>query len=231
MKWTKTIVGAVLALLLLVVAQGWLTSSDLTTQVNGLQRERTQLLEHVKRLSASRRVAQVTVLEQIRNDSGQPRTRLLWQEIGRDGLISEPAEVEVVGTMVYFEAYVVKFDHGLVAGADADRGTSLAMFRRIFGDGQAPDTADSLNRVGAGWLTSPDDSSSGESALWSRFWELVESPVLAGEYGIRVAQCEAPAVRMKTGQVWEVTLDAPGGLNLKIVRDPNHVADSSPPRQ
>ena len=62
-----------------------------------------------------------------------------------------------------------------------------------------------------------------------RFWELVESRVLAAEYGIRVAQCEAPAVRMKTGQVWEVTLDAPGGLNLKMVRDPSHVADSFPP--
>jgi hypothetical protein len=48
--------------------------------------------------------------------------------------------------------------------------------------------------------------------------DLVEEPSLAAKYGIRVAQIEAPAVPIRQGQLWEVTLDAAGGLNLKLVR-------------
>ena len=40
---------------------------------------------------------------------------------------------------------------------------------------------------------------------------------LARQFGVRVAQAEAPSVRVKPGQVWEVTLDSAGGLNLKLL--------------
>ena len=42
---------------------------------------------------------------------------------------------------------------------------------------------------------------------------------LAATFGVRVAQCEAPAVAVKPGQAWEVTLDAAGGVNIKRILD------------
>ena len=53
-------------------------------------------------------------------------------------------------------------------------------------------------------------------AIWHRFWEIVGDPQLAREYGIRIAQSEAPSVVLQAGQIWEVSLDAVGGLNLHL---------------
>jgi hypothetical protein len=53
--------------------------------------------------------------------------------------------------------------------------------------------------------------------MWSLFWRLMDEPPLAEQFGVRVAQCEAPAVVLQSGQIWEVTLDAAGGLNLRLV--------------
>ncbi len=227
LKWTKTIVAAVVGVLLLVIAQDQFSDSQLSAKVDALQQERTRLLKFVSRLSASRRVAQVTVLDQLRGEQGATITQLMWQEIGDDGLLGEPTRVDAVGEVVYFEAYVVKFDHQLVGDGDPDRGTSVAMFRRIFGDRQSPSSAKLLKPLNEPVITVADGPPA-DGPLWDRFWELVESPEVAKSYGVRVAQCEAPAVRVRTGQVWEVVLDAPGGINLRKLRDANHVARSSP---
>ncbi|GAF74957.1 unnamed protein product, partial [marine sediment metagenome] len=64
-------------------------------------------------------------------------------------------------------------------------------------------------------LTDPDTSPAIHDELWQRFQDLMDDPALAAEYGVRVVQYEAPAVPLQPGQIWEVTLDAAGGLNLK----------------
>jgi len=226
MRWSRAIGGAAIAVLLLVITQQRFGASDLTAKVDELEREKVRLIDYVRRLSTSRRVAQVTVLEQVRGELGSPVNRLLWQEIDADGIAADPLYVDAVGDLVYFEAYVIKFQHELVAQGDPDRGTSLTLFRRVFGDRQAPDSVSMLDHPKA---RARDDLASplaAEASLWTRFWELVDDPKLASEYGIRVAQCEAPAVRLQSGQVWEVTLDASGGLNLRKVRDADQVARS-----
>ena len=53
-------------------------------------------------------------------------------------------------------------------------------------------------------------------SLWQGFWDLIEDARLREELGVRVAQIEAPAVPLDEGQIWEVTLDAAGGLNLTL---------------
>ena len=158
-------------------------------------------------------------MDQFVNSSGQTTTRLLWQEVGSNGLVSLPVEVEVVGTLVYFEAFVIKFEYALVGDADPERGTSIALFRRIFGDLQVPEEAPMLDSAGSLPAEAATEDRVIEEQFWDRFWDLVDDTELATRYGVRVAQCEAPAVPLRPGQVWQVTLDAPGGLNLKKVRD------------
>lgn len=207
--------------LLLVVVFGYVafTPSKLAKEVNELRREKEQLLEYARRLSASRRVAQVNVLNRSLDDLGRPATTLLWQEIGPDGLVSLPVEVEVRGTLVYFEAFVIKFEYELVGEGDPEQGTSLALFRRIFGDLQVPEEVPMLDGVGVLAAEAAQGPRGAEQRLWGLFWDLVDDPLLAKRYGVRIAQCEAPAVPLRPGQIWQVTLDAPGGLNLKKVQD------------
>jgi hypothetical protein len=229
MDWMRTAtraLGVIAVLVLIFIGYGTLSQSKLAKQVDELRREKEQLLEYARRLSASRRIAQVNVVDQYTDKFGRLNTRLVWQEIGANGLVSLPVEVETVGTLTYFEAFVIKFEYELVGQGDPERGTSLALFRRIFGDLQVPEEAPMLDCAG----TLPVEAAQGprtvEQQLWDRFWELVDDPLLAAQYGVRVAQCEAPAVPLRPGQIWQVTLDAPGGLNLKKVRDLGEVEDS-----
>ena len=184
-----------------------------------LQEERRRLVEFAERLGAHRRVAQVDVVRQYVNQAGQTVSTLLWQEIGPDGMRGKPLALEAVGVQVYFEAFVIKFKTQFVGEGDPQRGTSVALFRRIFGEAQRPDSALELDLQARPPLRIDAAAMEFQQDLWRRFWDLVEDPDLAAGYGVRVAQCEAPAVRLSAGQTWEVILDANGGLNLRNVLD------------
>jgi hypothetical protein len=217
MKWLKFSLGCALLIAtatFTAVRFGGLEARRLRSEVGRLEQERLRLVEYAGRLSVSRRVAQIDVVRQRVNAQGDTVSTLLWQEIGRDGRLGRPLALEAVGELVYFESLVIKFEPRFVGEADPQRGTSLAMFRRVFGDCQAPDSVPELDREAGPSL---DGDRPFHAELWQRFWELVDDPQLAGEYGVRVAQCEAPAAPLRAGQVWELALDAAGGLNLRLI--------------
>jgi hypothetical protein len=222
MKWLKFTLACAFVIAtatFTAVRFGSHEASRLRTEVNRLEQERQRLVEYAERLSASRRVAQVDVVRQRVNKRGETVSTLLWQEIGRDGRLGRPVAVEAVGELVYFESLVIKFEPHLIGEGDPQRGASLAMFRRIFGDCQAPESVPELDRSARPPLDETGQDSPLHDELWNRFWEMVDDPRLAAQYGVRVAQCEAPAVPLRTGQVWELALDASGGLNLRRMGD------------
>jgi len=216
----KLAIGSALAIAGTAVVTVNLRTFDirrLTAQVDALEQQRQELRDYIRRLSASRRVAQVEVIDQRPDQRGLMVSAIVWHEIGRDGVLSGPQTVEVVGEMMYVEAAVIKFEHDAVGKGDPQKGGSVAVFRRIFGDRQIAALAPSLNQA-----TRPAASGDGSDApfevrLWELFWQLMADPRLAKQYGVRVAQCEAPAVRIKTGQIWEVALDSAGGINLSLI--------------
>ncbi len=189
----------------------------LTTKVNDLEREKAEMAGYVRRISASRRVAQMDILSQEKDSENRTVTTLRWQQISTGGALGSPESITIQGEQIYVEAMVIKFDYDLVGRATPDHDASLVMFRRIFGDRQPPEAGIALDR------TAPPESSGDTppdtlaEKLWPRFWQITEDPQLASLYGIRVAQSEAPSVRVTPGQVWEVTLDAAGGLNLRLL--------------
>lgn len=231
MRWMKLTVSlAIVAVAALLFVQRFDPPDvrRLQSQVDELERERAELLAYAERLTASRRVAQVDVVRQRIDSLGRTVTTLLWQEIRSDGLLAPPRAIEAVGSLVYFEALLIKFEYGFVGAGDAQRGTSLALFRRVFGDAQSPDSATQLDPLTPPLAIEHDTPATFSNRLWRRFWEFVEDPKLAAEYGVRVAQVEAPAVLLEEGQVWEVRLDAIGGLNLQKIgkRVPHGILDS-----
>ena len=201
----------------------------LTAQVNELEQQRQQLRDYIRRLSASRRVAQIDVLDQRPDQRGQPVSAIVWHEISRDGVLSEPQTVEVVGELMYVEAAVIKFEHEHVGKADPEKSGSAAVFRRIFGDRQMAALSPNLNRASRPIVSGHPADEPLEARLWSLFWQLMSDPKLAQEYGVRVAQCEAPAVKIKPGQIWEVTLDAAGGLNLRLIGERREITFATQP--
>jgi len=189
----------------------------LTAQVAELEEQREQLRTFISRLKASRRVAQADVLQQYADERGRQVSVIRWNQIGLDGTLEEPQTIEALGRLVYFEAALIKFDQDSVGAGDAEKGTSLALFRRIFGEDQAASSSSNLEQSIKPPSPSGAPSSDFEQKLWLKFWEMMEDPQLQEQFGVRVAQVEAPAVVLKVGQVWEVALDAAGGLNLRLI--------------
>ncbi len=204
---------------------------ELTQEVDRLEQARQELEDYARRVTASRRVAQVDVLDQTFSPQGTTETLLRFQEIGDGGTIGEPIYRDVIGDLVYFEAAVLKFDHDLVGRDKREEATSLAVFRRIFGDHQVAagvpylhGPASSGGRTGAfdsehaGYASRGGDGlPTSDAALWEMFWGFMSDPGLAATYGVRVAQVEAPAIAPKTGQTWELSIDASGGVNILLV--------------
>ena len=252
MRSMKLIIGSALAIAATLLVSVNLRTFDLrrlTAQVDALEQRRQELRDYIRRLSASRRVAQVDVNDQRPDQRGQAVSAIVWHEIGPGGVLSEPQTVEVVGELMYVEAAVIKFDHDAVGKGDPEKGGSVAVFRRIFGDRQIAALVPNLNQASrpaesggyvnpqAPGFVSPTSKEVGhpssdepfEVRLWDLFWKLMGDPKLAEQYGVRVAQCEAPAVRIKPGQIWEVNLDAAGGLNLRLIGARKEITLAMPP--
>lgn len=230
MKWLNFTLGAVLlvaAAVFIAVKFGSFKLQQLEHEVQRLEQERQRLIDYAQRLSATRRVAQVEVLGQRTDAAGHTVSTLLWQELGPDGALGRPVTLEVVGNQVYFEALVIKFRHQYVQEGDRERGFSLALFRRTFGDQQSPESVPDIDRAARPPINDASKSPALQDQLWERFWEFVDRPDIAARFGVRVAQCEAPSVRLQMSDVIEVTLDSAGGINLKKL--PPRIGNSAAP--
>lgn len=126
------------------------------------------------------------------------------------------------GEEFYIDALVVRFERRFVEVGDGLRGKSLLLFRRAFGDRQRPIDGVSLVRTvedGLGpvpelYRVDPTPSEF-ERMIWERFWTFANDPAAAETEGVRVAQGEAPYMKARPGQVYQLTLRSGGGLKIK----------------
>lgn len=211
-----------------------------------LTHERNELLRAVDRLTGEDRVAEVHVLHRIAagemfNGSPAPTsiTTLEFIELDRDGHPLPSRTFQLLGNKIYFEAFVIKFDHEHVAEGDPLRGKSVTLFNRVFSHYEATpgetvasstDAPETRVQVDSFQIDPSDDvpnlyriepePNPYELRIWERIWDYASNPKLATEDGVRVVQIEAvrSIIAMDKGQVWALTLQNNGGLNLKLHR-------------
>lgn len=192
--------------------------------------ERQRLLKEIEarervidRLTRTTRVAQAMLTRRFEED-GRSMSEVLLVEEDQDGEPKNRTRVVVEGDVVYFDALVLKFDSALVQGGDALKGRSVLLFRRIFGEHQKPSDGVAIDETAVDGIPQvyrgDDPPSSVEVALWRDFWKYANDPKAAAAAGVRVAQGEAPYVKMEQGKLYELTLDHSGGLNIKPTRIP-----------
>ncbi|HJZ88896.1 MAG TPA: hypothetical protein VKN99_27175 [Polyangia bacterium] len=181
-----------------------------------------ELRQRLDRLKADQLVADVAVLGQTRGQDGTTVTKLSFVEYkpqSGETLLSKSFDVR--GEEFYIDALVVRFEDKFVEMGDGLRGTSVLLFRRAFGNQQKPDEGVPLFTVGDGHdpipdpLKVPGTEDAFQRSLWARFWSLANDPDAAKKAGVRVAQGEAPHVLAKPHQVYQLTLRAAGGLEIK----------------
>jgi len=168
-------------------------------------------------LRLDHRLARVEVVDQEETGDGVV-TRVRFIELGLGGEPVGPGRVlEVRGRFLYLESQVVKFSDEYVESADPLRGTSICLFRRVFGEQQKPEDGTELDPVGKGpGIVTGDNIQMAEHAeLWQRFWDYANDPELASEAGVRAVHGEAPFMELRPGKSYRVELRASGGLSIQ----------------
>jgi len=180
-----------------------------------------EALELARRLlKVQHRVARLVVLAQGATGESPERVRttVRFTELGADGEPLAPGrDLTIEGKTIYVESLVIQFEDRYVEQGDALRGTSLCLFRRLFGEDQKPSEGAPLDAIGERPVVYGGDTTEPavHAALWQRFWDYANDPALARELGVRAMQGEAPFIEARPGKSYRLDLRAAGGLVIE----------------
>jgi hypothetical protein len=167
-------------------------------------------------LSDEKRVAEVLVTDQ-QQVNGQLQTTLLFVEYDKSGNSLAPKTYKVIGDQVHIDAMVIKFDRELVKQGDPLRGASIALFTKLYGDQETPQSARAIDQPGtipAVYQTADPQIVEAEMALWKQFWKLADDASLRAARGVRVANGQGLWGPFKPDTLYTITLESDGGLNM-----------------
>jgi hypothetical protein len=198
----------------------------LELEVGRLEGEVARRELQLQYLRERKRVARVDQVEAAA-DAASPvgvTTRFRFQELDEAGQPVGPAQTFALhGDLAYFDALVVKFDDRFVESNDLLRGSSLLLFRRIFGEHQRPADGFLIDTVGqrpAGYPETQAEQAEFHRDLWRRFWDYALDPEVARQAGVRAMHGEAPFVKLVPGRAYEIELRLSEGLVVRALPDP-----------
>lgn len=206
----------------LTLAQSQL--GDAEQQIVGLEGDLQAASEQIDRLETSlrllkmdQRLARLDIVDQTTDPSGVVQTTVRFHELTPDGEpVGDPREFTVEGDVIYLDNWVVKFEDEFVEQAHLQRGTSLALFRRIFGEQQKPADGFALDEVGLlpQAYARGGQPSEFEKQIWDEFWVFANDREKAREKGIRAAHGEAVSIKAEKGRSYRIVLRASDGLSI-----------------
>jgi hypothetical protein len=191
----------------------------LVRRVQELEQENGRLQRRMAFLRDRKRVAILEVLEQTASPDtpGGKRTHLSFHEVDPSGKpLGAIHEFTLDGDVVYIDAQVIKFDESFLTEQDLAQGSTLLLFRRLFGEFQAPADGFSIDQ-GAVFPPAYTAENQGEFAteLWQNFWEYANRPEVIRRSGIHAMHGEAPYIKVIPGGRYELELRRSDGLSIR----------------
>ena len=175
----------------------------------------------IDRLSRSRRVANIQIQAQkIDEDGNIEETDLLFIELDEQGSELARQQFTIPGDVLFIDGWTVKYFPDQVAQGDPLHGRTILLLRRLYSDQMAPRDGFVIDTPGA----VPPGYAAGEigkfeQMIWQQFWRLATDAELAASMSVRVAQGEAVYKPVREGQVYELIVDAVGGMSLTPMTD------------
>jgi hypothetical protein len=192
--------------------------AEQATEIKTLNEAVDRLNTSLMLLKVDHRVARLSVIDQGKDEAtGKTFTKVEFVELNDEGHpIDTPREFRIPGDTVYVDAWVVKFLDKYVEAADLERGTSLIMFKRLFGNDQKPDDGYPLDEVGAApkaYLRG-GQMSDFEKSIFDDFWSIANDKAKAEEKGIDAIYGDAGYIKVEKGKNYIVRLRASGGPSI-----------------
>ena len=163
----------------------------------------------IERLLKETPVAQLTRVEDVKKGGKIWGMRLQWvtlDPLTRAKSQSETFDVE--GDKVYVDALVIKFLSRYVAAGDGQRGKSVVLFYRLFGEHQQPAEGFSLAGVSEEPWGYKVQGALGyfQRSLLQKFWNYSSDPALAMRDGVDCAFGEAVMIKPQPAIVYTLSL-------------------------
>jgi hypothetical protein len=197
--------------------------NSLNVKVDEQKQEISKLDTSLRLLKVDQRVARLTVLDQSTNADGELFSLIEFQDLDDSGQpLDQPKRFTIKGDIVYIDTWVVKFEDKYVEEADIDRGTSLVLFRRLFGEFQEPQQGFLLDQVGQrpSAYARGSELSEFEKRIWDDFWNVANDEGKQSELGIRAAHGEAPSYKIEKGATYLIKKRASAGLDFDRIPTP-----------
>jgi hypothetical protein len=183
-------------------------------EISSLNASIKKLETAIRYLKIDHRVARFTAVDQSRDEAtGEVSSLIEFVELNDEGHpIDTPRQFRIRGDVVYIDGWVVKFEDKYIEQADLERGTSLLLFKRIFGSGQKPDDGYPLDEVGSAphAYARGGKMSDFERKIWDDFWNIANDSERAKQLGIRAAHGGAPFMKVEKGKSYRILLRASG---------------------
>lgn len=216
--------------------------AEQTEQINVLNVENSDLKDKIaklevrnKLLKLDRRLAQIKILETgTEADSGEHYMEIEFVELDKDNNpIGEKKRTRLKGELLYVDSLVVKFDDKYIEENDLLRGSTLSVFRAIWGDGDGPrgglrldENLRTDNKYETAYGTA-EQMSDFERKIWNDFWTFSNDPEKQKEFGIRAGHGQANYIKPVENRIYRVELRASDGLSLVPITEDQEVKESS----
>jgi hypothetical protein len=194
--------------------------ADLEVEVTEKEAEIQRLDMALRLHKMQRRLARLTVLDVVQDpDSGKQFSDIEFVELNDLGdPVGDAKKFRIDGDVIYVDYWVVKFEDKYVELADLERGMSICMFHRVFGELQKPKDGFYLDEPGTrpGAYARGSVMSDLEKKIWDDFWNIANDTAKAAQLGIRALHGDAVSIKVTKGKTYKVTIRAAAGPEIQV---------------
>ena len=179
--------------------------------------ENRVLKQIIERLSAESRIAEVLVTQSTFNETTRKiETTIKFLEYDA---LNHPLPAKYLtfeGTIIQFQALVIRFQDKWIEAGDKLRGKSAYIFLRAFVlENEKPQIFNltEANQIPDGYKV-PGVKTPFEEKLWLGFWKYALDPTARDRMGIKNAQIEAPGSMFLPGSIYTIKIEHDGGIRI-----------------
>jgi len=216
----KIIATAVLLAAILTAAILGVSFYFSSSSIHSLLTQNHELSKAIRNLTQEEQIGFATLESQSRDDLGRVESlvRFVQTAPGKPNEVVSEELFVVKGEVVHFDALIVKFSDEYVKDG---KGRALYLWRRIYGESEAPDEADLIQTPGEAPERYDAITQSlklkNQPIFWEAIWDLANNPEKLSEYGIKAVFGNAVYTEMEPDKVYLFKISPTGQIYPEVL--------------
>ncbi len=193
------------------------TIAQQVVEIDELELLNAKLETAMRLLKIDHLVAEVKVLKVGKDEATEESfVEVEFTERSPDGTtLGKPRVFRLRGEEIHVDAWIVKFEDHYIEEANLHRGTSLCVFKSIFGDLDGVHAYQLEERYSRPTAYARGSKLSDlEKKIWNDFWDISNDPKRAEDLGIRANHGQTTYVKAIEGATYEIDLRASDGISI-----------------